>query len=99
MAKEMTKEIDLDNIDDEKYDKLVRNGTISPYDLEAGEFIAIPMKAIKGRAGGNKSSPLFVGNIDLENKVIRIDNLDVTEFYLEIDLSAIIDHIVLKNKN
>lgn len=64
------------------------NGKESAYDLSDTEINIAP-KYIKGHITQDKSTGYrtFVGKMDTETKVLRVDNLDHPEFYLEVDLT------------
>ena len=63
-------------------------GKESAYDLSPFEVNIAP-KYIKGHLHADKSTGYrtFVGKMDSESKILRVDNLDNPHFYLEVDLT------------
>lgn len=74
-------------LDGMESDALIRSGVRSPYALDVKD-IHIPSPTIKGRLpGGAITRPnSFTANINKATGVLRIDNLDHPEFWMEINL-------------
>lgn len=75
---------------EEEADTLIRQGWKSPYGLASND-VHIPSSTITGRLPGIAALPKsFTAYINKSTGVLRIDNLDHPEFWMEIQLGNIL---------
>ena len=75
---------------------MVASGLGSPYSLGEDDIHLMPIQ-IQGRAGANPKPGHFTGYVDMDTGMLRVDHTGETEFWLRVDLSALLDIINKKN--